>query len=453
MEQQRQYLLDAPITPLIINKASPTLVGIFAIIFFNLVDTFFVAMLGTDALAGVSFTFPITFAITSVAMGLGIGLSSHVGRLLGARQHQQAAQLTSHSLLFSLLLIIAIASLGYFSIYPLFSHLGAELPVMPYIEQYMQIWYLSVPLLVIPMVGNSAIRASGDSKTPSIVMLVAGIVNGILDPIFIFGWGPVPAMGVQGAALATAVAWALTFSVAVYLLSFKLKLLRFEVCTIQQLFASWKKLLSIAIPAVFSQLLTPIATTITLVILASAGTATVAAYGFATRVEALLFIGVMAINSVIPMLVGQNVGAGKAQRAQQIVHRAIRLAVVWQLLLAVAMYALAPLVSYSFNHDAEVAELSQYYLQLVPFCYGMMAVPLLLAQTLNALAKPLLAMAINLIRLFGFMLPAIYIGAMWGSSKVIFLAIIIAHTLAGLASLIILIWLMSKNSWWQHSQS
>ncbi|MEE1676129.1 MATE family efflux transporter [Agarivorans aestuarii] len=452
MEQQRQYLLDAPITPLIINKASPTLVGIFAIIFFNLVDTFFVAMLGTDALAGVSFTFPITFAITSVAMGLGIGLSSHVGRLLGARQHQQAAQLTSHSLLLSLVLITAIAGLGYISIYPLFSHLGAELPVMPYIEQYMQIWYLSVPLLVIPMVGNSAIRASGDSKTPSVVMLVAGIVNGVLDPIFIFGWGPVPAMGVQGAALATAVAWALTFSVAVYLLSFKLKLLRFEACSIKQLLESWKKLLSIAIPAVFSQLLTPIATTITLVILANAGTATVAAYGFATRVEALLFIGVMAINSVIPMLVGQNVGAGKAQRAQQIVHHAIRLAVVWQLLLAFAMYALAPLMSYSFNHDAEVAELSQYYLQLVPFCYGMMAVPLLLAQTLNALAKPLLAMAINLIRLFGFMLPAIYIGAMWGSSKVIFLAIITAHTLAGLASLIILICLMSKNSWWQHSQ-
>ncbi|UPW18620.1 MATE family efflux transporter [Agarivorans sp. TSD2052] len=449
MEQQRQQLLDAPITPLIINKALPSLVGIFSIIFFNLVDTFFVAMLGTDALAGVSFTFPITFAITSVAMGLGIGLSSHVGRLLGAQQKQQAAQLTSHGLLLSLLLVMAIAGLGYVSIYPLFTHLGAELPVMPYIEQYMQIWYLSVPLLVVPMVGNSAIRASGDSKTPSVVMLVAGLVNGILDPILIFGWGPIPTMGVQGAALATAIAWALTFVVALYLLIFRLKLLVFKLCSLRLLISSWQKLLSIALPAVFSQLLTPIATAITLLILASFGTATVAAYGFATRVEALLLIGVMAINSVIPMLVGQNVGAGQADRAQQIVHHGIRLAVIWQLILALLMYLLAPVISHSLNHDAEVAELSQFYLQLVPFCYGMMAVPLLLAQTLNALAKPILAMAINLVRLFGFMLPAIYLGALWGNSKVIFLANIAAHTLAGLASLAILSYLMAQKRWWR----
>ncbi|WP_427983260.1 MATE family efflux transporter [Agarivorans sp.] len=452
MEQQRRQLLDAPITPLIIRKASPSLVGIFSIIFFNLVDTFFVAMLGTDALAGVSFTFPITFAITSIAMGLGVGLSSHVGRLLGAQQQQQAARLTSHSLLFSLLLIIGIASLGYFSIFPLFSYLGAELPVMPYIEQYMQIWYLSVPLLVIPMVGNSAIRASGDTKTPSIVMLVAGMVNGILDPLLIFGLGPFPAMGVQGAALATAIAWLLTFLIALYMLKFKLGLLRLECCSLVQLLRSWQKLLSIAIPAVFSQLLTPIATALTFVILAKAGTATVAAYGFATRVEALLFIGVMAINSVIPMLVGQNVGAGQAQRAQQVVHHGIRLAVIWQLILALVMYLLAPLISHSLNHDAEVAELSQYYLQLVPFCYGMMAVPLLLAQTLNALAKPMHAMVINLVRLFGFMLPAIFLGALSGSSKVIFLAIIIAHTLAGLASLVLLAYLMRQQLWWRHQQ-
>ena len=106
----------------------------------------------------------------------------------------------------------------------------------------------------------------------------------------------------------------------------------------------------------------------------------------------------------------------------------------------------------SRNHDAEVAELSQYYLQLVPFCYGMMAVPLLLAQTLNALAKPMHAMVINLVRLFGFMLPAIFLGALSGSSKVIFLAIIIAHTLAGLASLVLLAYLMRQQLWWRHQQ-
>ncbi|WP_432460535.1 MULTISPECIES: MATE family efflux transporter [unclassified Agarivorans] len=449
MEQQRQQLLDAPITPLIIHKALPSLVGIFSIIFFNLVDTFFVAMLGTDPLAGVSFTFPITFAITSIAMGLGIALSSHVGRLLGAEKKQQAAQLTSHSLLFSLLLITTLAALGYFNIERLFLSLGAELPVMPYIEQYMQIWYLSIPLLVIPMVGNSAIRASGDSKTPSLMMLVAGIMNGLLDPILIFGWGPIPTLGVKGAALATAIAWLLTFCMAIYLLKYKLQLLKFETCSLQQLMNSWNKLLSIAIPAVFSQLLTPIATTITMAILATAGTATVAAYGFATRVEALLFIGVMAINSVIPMLVGQNVGAGNLNRAQQIVHQAIRLAVIWQLLLAILMYYLAPLISRSFNQDLEVARLSQYYLQLVPFCYGMMAVPLLLAQTLNALALPMMAVMINLIRLFVFMLPAIYLGALAANSQVIFLAIIVAHTVAGLCSLILLTYLMKKASWWQ----
>ena len=173
-------------------------VGILAVIGFNLVDTFFVSQLGTDELAAISLTFPIISALQSLTMGLGAGLSSVVSRLKGAGKIKELKAIVSHSLLFSVVLVTAMAITGLLTIRQLFSALGASENLIPLIEDYMSIWYWGIGFIVIPMMGNSAIRGLGDAKTPALIMMIAGFINAVLDPILIFGFMGSPALGIQG---------------------------------------------------------------------------------------------------------------------------------------------------------------------------------------------------------------------------------------------------------------
>ncbi|WP_412841783.1 MATE family efflux transporter, partial [Aeromonas dhakensis] len=221
-------LLTAPMTSVLLRMTGPMILGIVAILAFNLVDTFFIGMLGTQALAAISFTFPVTFVVTSLAMGLGAGLSAVMGHALGQGKHEEAARITTDNLFLAVLLVTLIAVAGALTIHPLFRLLGASDALIALIYDYMLIWYLTVPMLVLPMVGNAAIRATGDTKTPSLVMTVAGLVNGVLDPLLIFGIGPFPEWGIRGAAIATSLSWLMAMLVSLYILRHREGLLRWR---------------------------------------------------------------------------------------------------------------------------------------------------------------------------------------------------------------------------------
>ncbi|MDX1269667.1 MAG: MATE family efflux transporter, partial [Oceanisphaera sp.] len=285
---QHNSLLTAPIGPQLARMAGPMALGIVAIQAFNLVDIFFIGLLGTDALAAISFTFPVTFVVISLAMGLGAGLSACLGQALGAGNQQQAAQFTSHSLLLALVLVCLLAGLGATTIDPLFRLLGATDALLGLINDYMLIWYLTMPLLVLPMVGNAAIRATGDTRTPSLVMMVAGLVNGLLDPLLIFGIGPFPELGIKGAAIASACSWLMATVVGLWLLWRRERLLLWPWLRLDSVLSHWRQLLQVAIPASFTNLLNPLTTAMLMVILAGLGKEVVAAYGAASRIEALM---------------------------------------------------------------------------------------------------------------------------------------------------------------------
>lgn len=110
-------------------------------------------------------------------MGISVGISTSIGRLLGSGDTRSAARLTTHGLLLAVIMMVLASTLGVLTIEPLFSLIGARADLLPIINDYMSIWYLAIPLLVIPMAGNSAIRATGDAKTPAKIMILAGAIN------------------------------------------------------------------------------------------------------------------------------------------------------------------------------------------------------------------------------------------------------------------------------------
>ena len=333
--QDKHGLLTAPIPQVLRNMTVPMVFGMVAILMFNLVDTFFISLLGTDALAAISFTFPITFGVNCITIGIGIGLSTNIARLLGQGDNRHAAHFTSHGLLLALILITLASLFGLAGMDLIFASLGAKETLLPLIRDYMQIWFITIPLLVIPMVGNSAIRSTGDTKTPAQVMMLAGVINGVLDPLLIFGYGPFPELGIKGAAIASGISWLGAMFCSLYILIKRERLLGPP--NLRYMLPDWRQILKIGTPAGISTAMTPISGAILMRLLATHGTAAVAAYGAAQRIESLLLLVVMSLTSALTTFMAQNLGAENHERGYRALFLSMRFAIVFQLLIFVMM--------------------------------------------------------------------------------------------------------------------
>lgn len=437
--QDKHGLLTQPIADILLKLTTPMVFGMVAILLFNLVDTFFISLLGTDALAAVSFTFPVTFAVNCITMGIGVGLSASIGRLLGQGNSRHAAQLTTHGLILAIGLIIIACFIGFFTIDPLFRLLGAEDKLIPLIHQYMSIWYLTIPLLVIPMSSNSAIRATGDTKTPAKTMMLAGLINGILDPLLIFGYGPFPELGIKGAAIASGISWFGALCASFYVLTHKVKLLALP--KMSSLFSDWKQILTIGTPAGLSTALNPISGAILMMMLANQGTVAVASYGAAQRVESLMLLVMISLTSALSPFVAQNLGAKQPERVKEAIFLAVKFSVLFQLFLYILIVPLSIPLSHLFSQDGLVQHGLWMYLICVPFSYGFQGIIMVLVSSLNAMQKPLHSFSWSFMRLFIFTLPTAWVGSHYYGMEGLFIGIAIGNVLGGTTA-----WIYIKRS-------
>ncbi|ENK2327607.1 MATE family efflux transporter [Vibrio vulnificus] len=425
-------LLSAPIAETLQKMTVPMIFGMVAILMFNLVDTFFISLLGTEALAAISYTFPVTFAVNCITMGIGVGLSTSIGRLLGQGEAHQAARFTTHGLLLAIVLVALASTLGFFTVTPLFTLLGAKEALIPLIGQYMHVWYLTIPLLVIPMAGNSAIRATGDTKTPAKIMMLAGLINGVLDPLLIFGVGPFPELGIQGAAIASAFSWLGALIGSFYVLIKRERLLGLPQWP--RLKEDWRQILKVGTPAALSNAMNPLSGAILMMMLSSHGTAAVAAYGAAQRIESILILVLMALTSALTPFMAQNFGAKNPQRAFQGLFVSMRFSVLFQGLVFLMMVPLSIPLAALFSQEQAVRDLLWHYLLVVPISYGFLGIVMMLVSGLNAMHQPLNAFRWSVIRLFVFTLPAAYLGSWLYDIEGLFIGIAVGNILVGLCS-------------------
>lgn len=409
--KKKAQLIEGPVIGTVIRLTGPMLVGILTMVMFNLIDTYFVGQLGTKQLAAMSFTFPVILLVSSLAMGLGVGTSSIISRTIGSGDTQQVRRLTTDALFLSVMLVAAFSFVGLLTIEPIFNLLGATPDVMDYIREYMVVWYFGMSFLVIPMIGNNAIRATGDTKTPAMIMIFAVTINMIFDPLLIFGYGPFPELGIQGAAIATVISRASTLIASLYVLHFRENMLTFNLPSFSELLNSWKQVLYIGIPAAGTQMLIPISTGIITGMIATYGAEAVAAFGVASRIEMFGLALVMALSSTITPFVGQNWGAGKTERVQQAVRFAQSFSVIWGVLLAGLLILFNQPISGVFNNDPIVMNHLQTYLWLVPISYGLFGVLQVSNSALNALNRPLDSAGLSVLRLIVLYIPLAVVGS------------------------------------------
>lgn len=434
-------LLTGDISQTLRAMTIPMILGMITLMTFGLVDTFFVSLLGTEQLAAISFTFPVTFTLISLNIGLGIGTSATIARLLGAGNYAHARQFASGALILAVILVGLLALVGVASIVPIFTLLGATSVHMPYIHDYMLIWYASGVCLSLPMVGNSVLRASGDTKTPSMIMAFGGLINAVLDPLLIFGLGPVPAMGIQGAALATLFAWAIGAGIIVYLLAVKRKLILPRLLTLTELKFTSAAILKIGLPAAGANMLTPLAAGVMTALVAVYGSEAVAAWGVGNRLESIACIMVLSLSMSLPPLISQNLGAGKLQRVEQAYTLALRFIMLWQFVLYLLIWLLSPFIAGIFAQEQAVADLIQLFLSIVPLAYGLQGVTILTNSSFNAMHKPMAALLLSMLRLFVCYVPLAYLGSKLYQLEGMFYSAVIANLITAVVAYL----------WFKHS--
>ena len=408
-------LTQKPVLPTLFAMAVPMLGGTFAMNAFNLTDTWFVAQLGTLPLAAMGFSFPVVMFLTSITRGLGTGATAVVAHALGRHEHEAAQRITTHTLILAAFVVIAVSAGGLLTIDPLFTMLGADQSVLPLIREYMTIWYLGVMFMVFPMMAGDIIRATGDTASPSLIMVISSVLNMILDPIMIFGWWGFPALGIRGAALATLLSRAVSCFAVLWILSQRHQLLAWRLPRRQAMFASWKEVLNIGLPSSFSSILMPLSGAVITRIVAQYGEAAVAACGAASRIEMFAFMIPMTLGVSLVPFVAQNYGAKRLDRVRDAQRYSYSFAFVFGIVIAVSFMIFSGHLALLFSHDQAVIEVLTRYLFIIPIGYGMMEIHRYCGFFLNGIKKPLHSTGVNVMRVLGLLIPfSLAGGALFG---------------------------------------
>ena len=403
-----------------------------AILLFAIVDTLYIGRLGAEPLAAMGFIFPINFVVMNLTRGLGIGVTSTIARAIGADNQPKVQRLATDGLGLAVLIVTFLSIIGLTSLNTIFSLMGAEGEMLALISDYMIPWCLGVGLLVIPMIGVGILRATGDTKTPAIIMTIAGLINIVLDPLLIFGIGPFPRLELQGAALATVASWVVAFIASLWILGKREGLIQLPVFDPKHTFNSWKQILYVGIPAAGTNVMEPLSMAMIIRIISQYGEEPVAAFGVGGLLGAMLLIGIRGMSLAMSPFVGQNFGAGNYDRIRAALRFGTKFSLVWGGVAFIILYLLSGIIAPIFNDDKAVIAAVVLFLHIIPISYGMYGISMLVNSMFNALGKPLQASLVIILHLFVFVLPLAYLGSKVYGLKGTFIGIAVGNTVIGI---------------------
>ncbi len=425
-------LTKGPVKQHLIRLTIPMTWGILAIISMQLVDTYYVSLLGTQHLAAISFTFPVTYMIFSLLLGFGIAMSSVAARLIGEKETDTLQRLVSHGLILVCLTGIMISILGILFHDFIFKAMGADGNMLSLIRDYMIVYLAGSTFLALLLVSNSAMRATGDTLTPALIIGGIALANIILDPLLIFGLFGFPRLELEGAAIATVLAHACGSFISLYVLHAHKKMVRLKNMMHFGLFGdSIRRLLFIAVPVGLTNSIQPFVNGVIIALLATYGSEAVAAFGVVTRIEAFVFVILMALSTGMAPIIGQNWGAKKFGRVHETLKLAMGFNVAWSLLVAIVLGLLAKPIAGLFSDDPTIIGHAALFFWIVPISYAFSNLMMGWASAFNAMGMPQRSFFMIVFKMLVLMVPAVYIGNWLGDIKGIFLAIALVSGASG----------------------
>lgn len=405
--------------------------GLLAIISFDAVDLFFVSQLGDQQLAAISFTFPVIWLLSSIIIGFEAGAASCISRAVGSNDVEGARRQTTDTAMLSCCVSVLLCTAGLLTIEPVFRMLGATDEVMPYIHDYLGIWYFSQPMSAITWTCLASIRARGNTLLEGKIIVLAAIINAILDPLLIFGLLGFPKLGIAGAALATLLATSTVLIGTLLYLHFKLQVFATPFTRFSVILQSWRRMLHVSLPAMMTNAIVPIANGIAVAMIASYGVDAVAGFGVGIRIEPLALIAFYSLSAVTSPFMGQNYAAqryGRLKEARRVIGR---FCVLYGLAIALVVAAVAVPVTAYFSDTVAIQTVAYQYLWIMAISYGGYGMVMSMCAAFNGIGFPLPGLMISMSRAMLVFLPLTFLGQWLIGLNGIFLASATSNILLG----------------------
>ncbi|AHM56696.1 putative transporter [Peptoclostridium acidaminophilum DSM 3953] len=397
MEEIR--LTEGKIENLIKRLSVPASTGFFFNTMFNVVDTLFAAMVSTEAVAGMAFSFPVFFIIIAFSSGLGIGTTAIISNEIGKGAQGESRKYSIDAVTLGVLLGAVLIIAGSVTTNIFLQSMGAQGEPLAEASKYMEVILQGVVFFALNAVLNAILSANGDTKPYRNVLILGFFMNVLLDPLFVLGWGVVPAMGIQGIALSTVL---IQLVGGIYLAKKIIEKKIIPDLKSSELIPSpshYIEILKQAIPSSLNMVTVALGMfVINYFIMKYSDSKTIAAYGIAIRIEQIALLPAIGLNIAVLSIVGQNYGAKKYERISHAVLKAAKYGVIIMTCAMAIVFPFARQLMSLFTRDASVIEAGAAYLRIEVFTFNTYVLLNIATSALQGLKKPGFAVYIGLYR-------------------------------------------------------
>ena len=408
IRKNRERLTQGPIAHSLLLLAWPIMLSNLFQTVYNLVDTLWLGRLGKVAVAAPTIAWPLVFLVISLGAGVTIAGTALVAQYTGARRHEEANHAAGQVFTFTGILAVVLAASGAMAARPLMTVMGAGPDLLDPATSYLRIIYAGIPAMFGMFVVTALLNGVGDTVTPLKLMGASVVFNIVLDPLFIFGWGPFPAWGVAGAAVATIISRGTIALFGLYLLFSGKVGIHVRPRHLRLHWETVKHILTIGIPASLGQSGTALGFSLMTGILARFGTAVVSAFGIGNRIISIMVMPAMGLGQATATMVGQNLGAEKTRRAERSAWTGMGISTAFLLSGSVAVYFLRASLIRSFIADPEVIALGAQMFAITAMAFPFMGILQVIIGTYQGSGHTVYSMFFSLFRLWGLRIPLVY---------------------------------------------
>ena len=410
MKQVKKSLTEGPILKTLVALAFPIIAANLLQTGYQLVDAFWVGRLGANAVAAVSVSYPVNFLLISLSSGFAFAGTILVAQYAGAKNLKMVNHVAIQTLVMVLLMSLVLSAIAYTLSPQILNWLGVEQEIFAEANLFQRVIFIGLVFNFAFILFQSLLRGVGEVRIPLYINALSLGLNFLLDPLFIYGWGPIPAYGVTGAAYSTLATLGLSSLIGHYILFYgktefnlTLKKFRFD-------FPLLKKAFKLGMPSSIEISARALGLTLMTGIAAKFGTEVLAAYGVGARLISFVVIIGLGLLRATTTLVGQNMGAGKIDRAERTTHYAGTIAFISMTIVGVCFFFFAENIVRTFlDADDEVVGMGVSFLKIVAPSFGFMGVQLALVGALRGSGSTLQSMLLAIVGIWVIQFPFAWI--------------------------------------------
>ena len=431
-------LTKDPIWFLLRKVTIPASVGSLFQTFYNLVDTWFAGKISAEAISAIAKSFPIYFTIIAVGVGIGAATNAMIGNSIGEKKERVASMYIAQSLIFALVISLLVTIFGLNASNFLLGVMGSDTAGIALTREYLDIIFYGTFIVLIQISLNGTLNAQGDTKSYRNVLIFSFFLNIFLNPLFIWGYGIVPAFGIAGLAIATVISQLIgTIYLAYKVNNCKIREYLKLICFIPK-FEYLNPLTRQSVPVMFSMLFIGVGIFNILYFIGQFGDLATAGYGAALRVEQVFLLPVIGLNTAVLSIGGQNFGAKAFNRIRELYKKALFFGCSFMVVAGIILFFGAEFFVSLFTDNQEAVKYGAIYLKVAALIGPIYPVFFITTAVFQAVKKPLYSLYLSILRLTAFPFLSLWyiINIRGGDYADIFYTIMATNWIMGIALLI-----------------